>query len=289
MAGLLFIWSIALCANFVAKKTENVGYRDRAFNGQPKAYILVPLRVRLRLTVKRSGLIAPANVFFESLSYFTETNHARYDRKLNNRLSRRQALDMSTFISFESSDAPPLPIHRFTVQQYHLLGETGVLTPEDRVELLEGWIVEKMNQKPAHGFAVRYLNNCLNSVLSGAWLVQCQLPITTDRSEPEPDLAVVRGVHTDYRERHPSGNDCELVIEVADTSVMKDRAKASIYARSGVREYWIVNLIENQLEVYSDSDGTAYKESKLFQANETIETAIGQRTIKLDLTELFVG
>ena len=196
---------------------------------------------------------------------------------------------MSTVISFDSSETPPLPIHRFTVDQYHQLGESGVLTPEDRVELLEGWIVEKMNQKPAHGFAVRFLNDWLNRNLAARWLVQCQLPITTDRSEPEPDVAVVRGVHADYRKRHPGGGDCDLIIEVADTSVMKDRAKATIYASAGVREYWIVNLTESQLEIYAGSDGRVYQDSQILTANETLQCEIGNQTLRLELAELFLG
>ena len=194
---------------------------------------------------------------------------------------------MSTAISFESTETPPLPIHRFTVQQYHQLGESGVLTPEDRVELLEGWIVKKMNQKPANGFAVRFLNDWLNKGLSGPWIIQCQLPITTDRSEPEPDLAVVRGVHADYRDRHPAGADCELIIEVADSSVMKDRAKASIYASAGVREFWIVNLIDDQLEIYSDADAKSYRKSKVMKSNEIVDLVVGASSVSLELASLF--
>jgi Uma2 family endonuclease len=196
---------------------------------------------------------------------------------------------MSTAISFDSSTTPPLPIHRFTVEQYHQLGELGVLTPEDRVELLEGWIVEKMNQKPAHGFAVRLINDWLNKSIHGDWLIQCQLPITTDRSEPEPDIAVVRGQHADYRDRHPRGDDCALIIEVADTSVSKDRGKASIYAAAGVEEYWIVNLIENQLELFCDPQDGTYQTSRVLRSTETVESRVTGQPLKLDLSEMFCG
>ena len=196
---------------------------------------------------------------------------------------------MATAISFDSTDTPPLPIHPFTVEQYHQLGELGVLTPEDRVELLEGWIVKKMNQRPAHGFVARVLSAWLQSNMSAGWLAQCQLPITTDRSEPEPDLAVVHGVHADFRGRHPSGKECALVIEVADSLVLKDRAKASIYAAGGVAEYWIVNLAENQLEKFAEAEGGVYRQTVIFKADETIAAQIGDQAISLPLREILVS
>ena len=191
---------------------------------------------------------------------------------------------MSSVINLNSELAPPLSIRKFTVAQYRQLGEVGVLTPDDRVELLEGWIVEKMNQGPAHGFAVQFLNIWLNSHLPQGWICRCQLPITTRRSEPEPDLSVVRGCISDFRDRHPSGNDCRLLIEVADSSLQKDRAKAAIYFSAGVEEYWIVNLEEKRLECYLTE---APEVPQVFAGNESIQTTIGDKTIELALCELF--
>ena len=191
---------------------------------------------------------------------------------------------MSSVIILNSEFAPPLPIRRFTIEQYHQLGVSGVLTPDDRVELLEGWIVEKMNHGPAHGFVVRFLSNWLQSHAPSGWICQCQLPITTLRSEPEPDLAVVRGSITDYRDRHPSGSDCRLLIEVADSSLQKDRAKGVIYFSAGVEEYWIVNLEENCLERYLND---APDVPKIFAKNDTVRTNLGAKTIELALSELF--
>ncbi len=191
---------------------------------------------------------------------------------------------MSSAIELNSEFAPPLQIRKFTVAQYHQLGELGVLTPNDRVELLEGWIVEKMNHGHAHGFAVQFLNIWLNAQLLSGWICRCQLPITTPRSEPEPDLAVVRGSITDFRDGHPAGNDCRLIIEVADSSIQKDRAKAAIYFSSGVEEYWIVNLEGKHIERYVNS---APGVQQVFGRNETIQTQIGDKTIELVLSELF--
>ncbi len=190
-------------------------------------------------------------------------------------------------LSFHSSVPPPLPIHRFTVEQYHRLGELGVLTSEDRVELLEGWIVHKMNQRPGHGFVVRILDKWLQANIPDGWLVQCQLPITLQNSEPEPDLAVVCGSHTDYRQRHPAGADCRLLIEVADTSLTKDRGKSSIYAAAGIEEYWIINLVDNNLQRMTQPEGNAYRNSDVFTRNDSIETQIGKTVIQLSLKPLF--
>ena len=101
---------------------------------------------------------------------------------------------MTTHLELNSPLAPPLPLHRFSVEEYHQLGELGVLSPDDRVELLEGWIVEKLNQRPIHGFIVRFLSEWFQSRLPSGYIAQCQLPISTQRSEPEPDVAIVAGI-----------------------------------------------------------------------------------------------
>lgn len=192
-----------------------------------------------------------------------------------------------SIISFQTPNPPPLPTHRFTVEQYHRMGESGVLTADDRVELLEGWIVKKMNHRPAHGFAVRVLDDWLQSIVPTGWLVQCQLPITLSNSEPEPDLAIVRGLHSDFRDRHPGGNACRLLIEVADTSLAKDRAKAAIYAAAGIEEYWIVNLIDRQLEKMTQPVASEYSETATFGVNETVEIQLGQQSQYFRLSVLF--
>ena len=114
------------------------------------------------------------------------------------------------------------------------------------------------------------------------WICRCQLPITTLRSEP--DLSVVSGCITDFRDRHPSGNDCRLLIEVADSSLQKDRAKAAIYFPAGVKEYWIVNLEDKRLECYLKEVPDV---PQVFACKESIATTIGDKTLELDLCELF--
>ncbi|MEM9586531.1 MAG: Uma2 family endonuclease [Planctomycetota bacterium] len=192
---------------------------------------------------------------------------------------------MSTHLELNSPLAPPLPLRRFSVAQYHQLGDLGVLTPEDNVELLEGWIVEKMNQRPIHGFIVAALTERFQRGLPICYVVRCQLPITTARSEPEPDVAIVRGSHSDYRERHPVGGDCRLIIEVADTSLEKDRSKAAIYRDAGVQEYWIINVAEKVVERYDFSN--AGLQAKVMSADASMIVSLDVQSISIDVKHLF--
>jgi Uma2 family endonuclease len=134
--------------------------------------------------------------------------------------------------------------------------QAGILREDDPVELLEGWIVCKMTRNPPHDVAVALAGAMLIRLLPHGWHVRQQSAITTDDSEPEPDVAVVRGDARRYRGRHPGPSDVVAVMEVADTSLTRDRIdKASIYGRAGVPVYWIVNLSEGKVEVYSDPTG----------------------------------
>jgi hypothetical protein len=186
---------------------------------------------------------------------------------------------------FDASQTPPWPVRRFTVKEYRQLGECGVLSPEDRVELLDGWIVPKMNQRPAHRYAVGILNEWLQRNLPEGFIGLCQLPITTANSEPEPDLTGVRGSHSDYRERHPYGNECRLVVEVADSSVERDRLKAAIYSSASVKEYWILNLVDRQLERFMEPAISGYQSSTVVHQNQPIELNLGETVLRPELSE----
>ncbi len=194
---------------------------------------------------------------------------------------------MATELQLNSPLAPPLRIRRFSVEQYHQLGELGVLTPEDNVELLEGWIVEKMNQRPIHGFIVGLLNELFQSTVPDSHCVRCQLPIATERSEPEPDIAIVRGSHDDFRDRHPRGSVCRLVIEVADTSLDKDRSKAAIYREAGVQEYWIVNVADKRIERYDFTGGQVGIQPVMLLADSRLGLVCGEVEIELELKRIF--
>lgn len=151
---------------------------------------------------------------------------------------------------------PPLPLRRFTVEQYHRMIATGVLTENDRVELLEGWIVNKMPQNPVHAGTISIVAAKLSVKLPKGWIIRVQSPITLPDSEPEPDLAVVRGPEGRYLTTHPQPAEICLLVEVADTTLDYDRAaKGRAFAQARIPVYWIVNLMESKVEVYSQRRG----------------------------------
>jgi Uma2 family endonuclease len=171
---------------------------------------------------------------------------------------------------------PPFPVRRFTVDEYHRLIETGVLCEDDDVELLEGWIVPKMVRTPTHDAVISMvMMDILTPRLPAGWFCRGQSAVTTTESEPEPDLAVVRGKTRDYLKRHPVSADMALVIEVADSSLARDRVhKARIYSAAAVPVYWIINLVDHQVEVYSDPSGPgpspAYRSRRDYKGSELV-------------------
>ena len=128
--------------------------------------------------------------------------------------------------------------------------DAGVFTADDQVELVDGEIVTMTPQKSRHATAVSLAEIALRAAFGEAWYVRTQLPLALDAvSEPEPDIAVVAGSPRDYRDEHPS--TAFLVLEVADASLAFDRTvKAGIYARAGIADYWVLNLVDAVLEVH---------------------------------------
>ncbi len=156
---------------------------------------------------------------------------------------------------FDPLESPVLEaeIYRFNVDQYHRMIEQAILPEGERFELLEGILVKSMTKKPPHAVATGLVSDALTAALPDGWHVSVQDPVTTTESEPEPDLKVVRGQRRDYVDRHPGSADVGLIVEVADTSLLTDRGiKKRIYARAGVPFYWVLNLLERRLEVFSD-------------------------------------
>ena len=134
--------------------------------------------------------------------------------------------------------------------RYDRLVEAGVFGPEDRVELLDGLLVVREPQGQRHATAVGLVRAALERAFGRAFHLREAKPIALDdRSEPEPDIAVVHGRLRDYASAHPSRP--VLVVEVADTSLALDRLrKGGLYARAGIPDYWVVNLVDEALEVY---------------------------------------
>lgn len=146
-------------------------------------------------------------------------------------------------------------LHRLSLEQYHRMIEAGVLGEDDRVELLEGMIVDMPPPEgPPHAGAIQVLNRLFTRAAGERYWVRVQSPLTLPltASELEPDLALVDGSH-DPHAAHPT--TAALVIEVASTSLSRDRLwKAAIYARASIPEYWIVNVVARTIEVHRDPD-----------------------------------
>ena len=147
-------------------------------------------------------------------------------------------------------------LHYITLERYHAMIEAGVLGEDDPVELLAGRIVDMSPIGRFHAVCVRNLTNYFIPLLQQDYLCSQEQPITIPSgSEPEPDYVIATRHAHQYREHHPYPEDIHLLIEVADQTLARDRgAKLRIYARAGIPEYWIFNLIERQLEIYTEPD-----------------------------------
>jgi Uma2 family endonuclease len=191
-----------------------------------------------------------------------------------------------------SATVPAEPIWRLSVQQYHEMIQGGILSDDDPVELLEGWLVVKMPKNPPHRATTRLTQMGLERVVPAGWYVDAQEPITLEDSEPEPDGTVIRGEPRQYLDRHPGPPDIALVVEIADASLQRDRTtKKRIYAEARIPIYWIVNLLEGQVEVYSDPSGPAespeYGQRQVYGQSDTIPVVIeGNEVGKIAVREL---
>jgi Uma2 family endonuclease len=197
---------------------------------------------------------------------------------------------MSSVATAFPPEPSPEPIFRLSVKQYHAMIDAGVLSDDDPVELLEGMLVFKMPKKPQHRLALRKLYKALSPLLPADYFLQTQEPITLDDGEPEPDAAIIKGADEDFALRHPSPREVPVVIEVADTTLGRDRGiKLRSYASASIPVYWIVDLVGRAIEVYqvpqSASAPPGYAERKRFGENETIPvillgTTIGEIEVK---------
>lgn len=150
---------------------------------------------------------------------------------------------------------------RFTTSEYHSMAAAGILSEDDRVELIEGEILEMAAIGSRHAACVKRLNGIFTRELAGRALVGVQDPIQLDDfSEPEPDLALLRPHPDFYAQRHPTPADIFLLVEVADASGDYDRTvKSPLYAASGIPEAWLVDLVRSRVEVYREPSPRGYR------------------------------
>lgn len=171
---------------------------------------------------------------------------------------------------------PPHESKHFTVTDVQRMADAGMFDNGERVELLEGELVVVSPQSPAHFSVIDEIAERLRHAFDFGMHVRQQAPLLCGPySAPEPDVSVVRGHRRDYVTRHPQGADCVLAVEVAVTSQSMDRAKAEIYARADVSEYWLVDLPSSQLTRYARPDGSrAYLQVDTLSAQDFL-TGVG--------------
>ena len=169
----------------------------------------------------------------------------------------------------------PVP-HLFTVGDFYKMGEAGILGPDDRVELIEGALIDMAPIGSPHAGMVTRLNNLFAQALAGRAVLSPRNPLRLDEhSEPQPDLSVLRVREDFYADAHPGPADVLLLIEVADTSVRSDReTKVPLYARHGVPEVWLIDLNARRVEVYRAPTGGAYRERLFPEKTEALAPSL---------------
>jgi Uma2 family endonuclease len=160
----------------------------------------------------------------------------------------------------------------FTVDEYHRMSEAGILSEDDRVELIEGEIVKMSPIGSLHAACVKRLNTLLNRKVGQEAIVSVQDPIRLDDySEPEPDIALLRPRADFYARSHPTAADVLLIIEVADTSLEYDRTvKLPLYAQAGIPEVWLASLPEDRVEAHSEPVNGIYQKVRYARRGESI-------------------
>ncbi len=161
----------------------------------------------------------------------------------------------------------------FTLSQYHQMIVSGVFAEGDRVELIDGEVLEMAAIGSKHRAQVKRLNRLFSGLFESSVLVSIQDPIELGpRSEPEPDVALLRWRADFYESSHPQASDVYLVVEVADSTLEYDRSlKAPLYARSGIFEYWMINLQDNVIEVHRQPSASGYQVVQSYRRGMSIE------------------
>ena len=179
-------------------------------------------------------------------------------------------------------------IRQLTSTEYYGMMESGIIREGERVELISGQIFTMAAKGTRHTVANSRLLKSLLVLIEEQAIVRCQDPISLpNHSEPEPDIAIVRLRSDDYVNSHPSPADIILVIEVADSSIKFDRdTKAPLYAAAGISEYWLVNLIDNHLEIYRQPEGSIYTSIQIITPPRSV--SLPQFTdMMLDINDFF--
>ncbi len=171
--------------------------------------------------------------------------------------------------------------HRITVDEYERLDAAGVMEDPRRIELIDGYLVVKKKKTPEHCYSTNRALKALRSQLPDGWTCWQYDPVRIPPyDEPEPDVSIVRGSDADYMHRHPTADDVSMVVEVSDLSLSRDRGpKLSAYARGKIPVYWIVNLVDRRVEVYSRPSKGGYKLRKDFLPGQQVPVRISGQSL----------
>ncbi len=211
---------------------------------------------------------------------------------------------MSTQIQMATSTVPTpgarpattsgLVPYRLTVRQFLKMADARIFRDEDHVELLGGLLIDKMVKNPPHNVAVGNLAAILSDILPAGWFVREEKSVQLGRwSHPEPDDAVIRGQRNDYSKKDPTAKDIGIIAEVSDTSYAMDRgAKWHQYAAAKVPVYWIVNLPQRQIEVYTFPSGkgesATYRYSKIYGQDDEVPAILDGRELgRIKVSDVF--
>jgi len=165
--------------------------------------------------------------------------------------------------------------YAFTVADYHQLIASGHFKRTDRIELIHGELTIMPPIGPEHAFHTRRITNTLPVKLPPGVMLQMNEPVTiAHHSEPQPDAAVVRARPDGYRSAHPGPKDVLLIIEVADTSASFDtQVKAKLYSKAGIPEYWVIDVQESCLRVFTQPSARGYKQLQVLDRGDTVQSA----------------
>lgn len=174
--------------------------------------------------------------------------------------------------------------HRFTIEEYFRMAESGILKPEAKVELIDGEIVDMLPIGPFHSGSVTRLTRAFNRISKDRWLVASQAPLHLGKhSMPEPDVMLLRPSKDDYTTRHPEPGDVFLIIEVSDSSLAFDQStKLPMYAKAGIEEVWILNVPQKQLEIYRQPQFFGYESKTILRDGEAAPARFPDASVSVE-------
>lgn len=192
---------------------------------------------------------------------------------------------MTTVVQIEKIS--PLAPKRFRAEDFHKMTEVGILPEESGWEVIDGYLIDKMSIGSRHAGTVNELTQSLIILLGRAAIVAVQNPIhINEYNEPEPDIALLKPRKDFYKRSHATPEDVLLLIEVSDSTIEYDREiKKTLYAEAGIVEYWLVNLQNDTIEVYSQPKNGSYRLARILESGETIE-ATQVKNLKLQTDEI---